>query len=548
MEIALCNEIPTYAGGLGVLAGDTLRSAADLRIPLVAVSLVSRQGYFRQEIDSDGGQVEHADPWHPEAFTRSLPAKVSVVISGREVWIRSWLYVVEGLAGGRQPVILLDTDLPENGEDDRHITDVLYGGDASYRLKQEVVLGMGGVQMLEALGFRIQSYHLNEGHSAFLTLQLLERYAYEEHGLRPGDPRFDLPRVREMCHFTTHTPVEAGHDRFSYELVKAVLDSRIDSELLQHLAGREEFNTTRLALNLSEYVNGVARSHVATSKRMFPEYELSAITNGVHPNTWTHPEFARLYDRSLPSWRAEPELLMRADCCLSPELIWDCHMVAKRQLLEMVRSRCGVTLDESIPTLGYARRMTQYKRPELLFADLDRLRTLAARYSFQVVLAGKAHPQDASGKRAIEHLHRLIRELETDIRIVFIPNYDMEIAQAMVSGVDIWLNTPEPPLEASGTSGMKAAFNGVPHLSVLDGWWLEGHIEGITGWAIGNGAPDMPSADVSALFDKLEQVVLPLFSDRDAWVSIMQGVISRNASMFHSHRMMRRYAAEAYLR
>lgn len=548
MEIALKSEIPTYSGGLGVLAGDTVRSAADLRIPMVAVTLVSRKGYFRQEIDAQGRQIEHPDPWDPSRYAYPLPAKIVVPIEGRDVWVGGWLYVLEGVGGGREPVILLDTDLPENRDDDRRITDSLYGGDAAYRLKQEIVLGIGGVRMLDALGFRISLYHLNEGHSALLTLQLLLRHAYEPDDLRPGEPRYDVPRVRDLCHFTTHTPVEAGHDRFPYELVHEVLGDIVDRETLRHFAGANELNTTRLALNLSEYVNGVAKKHAETSRQLFPGYTVSAITNGIHPFTWAHAEIGALYDKYVPGWCVEPELLMQADTRVPGDALWESHQRAKKALLDRIAAHCGITFDPALPVIGYGRRMTQYKRPELLFENLDELRRIASRHPFQVVLAGKAHPRDDSGKRAIERLHAIARELADAIPIAFLPNYSMEIGLAMIAGVDVWLNTPHPPLEASGTSGMKAALNGVPNLSVLDGWWVEGHIEGVTGWAIGNGDAGGSSNDAESLYRKLDEVVLPLYADRQAWIRLMLGVISRNASIFHSHRMMRRYAAEAYLR
>ncbi|HEX6998094.1 MAG TPA: alpha-glucan family phosphorylase [Gammaproteobacteria bacterium] len=547
MEIALESGIPTYSGGLGVLAGDTLRSAADLEIPMVGVTLVSHEGYFRQEIDAAGRQVEHPDPWEPAQKAAPLPAKISVAVEGRDVWVGGWLYVLTGHSGGRQPVILLDTNLPENDVADRVITDVLYGGDQAYRLKQEIVLGIGGVRMLEALGFRIYAYHLNEGHSALLTLQLLQRHEYDPGDVRPGEPRYDVPAVRDLCHFTTHTPVEAGHDRFPYELVQRVLGEPIDRETLRTFAGRNDLNTTQLALSLSEYVNGVAKRHAETSRRLFPGYSVSAITNGIHPFTWAHAELATLYDRHVPGWCVEPELLMRANVVLPPEELWAAHVRVKRSLIERVRAATGVALDPELPTIGYGRRMTQYKRPELLFSDVAALRRIAAAQPFQIVLAGKAHPRDEPGKRAIERLHGLMRELAPDVPVAFLPNYSMDVALAMVAGVDVWLNTPQPPLEASGTSGMKAALNGVPNLSVLDGWWLEGHIEGVTGWAIGDGGDDS-AAHAAALYAKLEQVVLPLYRDRAAWLAVMMGAISRNASLFHSHRMMRRYAAEAYLR
>lgn len=577
MEIALRNEIPTYAGGLGVLAGDTVRSTADLVLPLVAVSLVSRAGYFLQEIDVQGRQVERPAVWEPRDWALPLDAKIAVPIEGRAVWIGAWLYVLEGHMGGSQPVLLLDTDLEENRREDREITHYLYGGDETYRFKQEIVLGIGGVRLLQALGFTIRYYHMNEGHSALLGLELLRRYLYPPEDLRPGEPPYDLPRVRELCSFTTHTPVEAGHDRFAYELVQRVLGNVIDVEIakrlenvadaqrsrltinegfvdlatLKHLAGEDSLNMTRLALNLSEYVNGVAKRHAEVSKNMFPGYQVHAITNGVHPFTWTAESFRKLYDRYIPSWCHEPELLTRADCCIPDAAVWEAHVQAKQVLIEKVRTRTGVHLHPKIPILGFARRMTAYKRPDLLFSDLERLKAIARNRSFQVVLAGKAHPHDEGGKRLIEQLHVQARALEGSVSVVYLPDYDLETALALVAGADVWLNTPLRPLEASGTSGMKAAFNGVPSLSVLDGWWVEGCIEGVTGWAIGN-ATGADDGDARALYDKLEQVVLPLYygyaDNPGGWVKVMKGAISKNASYFNSHRMMRRYATEAYIR
>ena len=547
MEVALRPGIPTYSGGLGVLAGDTVRSAADLELPLVTVSLVSRAGYFRQRIDEAGRQHEDPDPWEPADVTQPLPARVVVPIEGREVWVGGWLYVLEGHMGGRQPVILLDTDFAENGPEDRELTRHLYGGDDRYRLKQEIVLGIGGARMLHALGFRVRQYHMNEGHAALLCLELLNRYAFPADDLRAGESPYDIPRVRELCNFTTHTPVEAGHDRFTYDLVQEVLGDFIDQVALKRLAGEDQLNMTRLALNCSEYVNGVAKRHAETSRHLFPGYRVRSVTNGVHPFAWTHPAFARLYDEHLPGWCHEPELLVRAECCISDDEIWSAHRQAKQALLEQVGTLTGAELDPEVFTLGFARRMTAYKRPDLLFTDRQRLKTIAAQRPLQIVLAGKAHPRDQDGKRVIEALHAHISELAGTVAVVFLPNYDMALAAAMVAGVDVWLNTPLPPWEASGTSGMKAAFNGVPNLSVLDGWWSEGRIEGITGWGIGDGEAD--ADDASALYTKLEQVVLPLYyENRAGWVAVMKGAIAKNASFFNSHRMMRRYASDAYVR
>ncbi|MDX1656493.1 MAG: alpha-glucan family phosphorylase [Candidatus Competibacteraceae bacterium] len=554
MEIALGDEIPTYSGGLGVLAGDTLRSAADLELPLVGVTLVSRAGYFRQNLDKQGRQSEEPDWWEPEKWATPLEAKVAVTLEERTVWIAAWLYVVSGCEGGRIPVILLDTQLTENAEGDRTITHHLYGGDSAYRLKQEVVLGVGGVRMLQALGFQVGEYHMNEGHSALLAMELLARYAYPAEALRPGESLYNFHRVREMCNFTTHTPVEAGHDQFPYELVERVLGGLFPLEELKKLAGSERLNMTRLALNLSEYVNGVAKRHAEVSRRQFPGYRVHSITNGVHPGTWTHPAFAQLYHDYTPGWCLEPELLVRADQ-IPGEAIWQAHSLAKGELIQRVAERCRVELDPQRPLLGFARRMTGYKRPDLLFHDLARLRLIAARHPFQVVMAGKAHPNDGGGKWLIEQLHHFARELEMELPVAYLPGYEMGLAHTLVAGCDIWLNTPLPPFEASGTSGMKAAFNGVPSLSVLDGWWIEGCIEGVTGWAVGrDGRGEEPGPQVgdehaADLYDKLERLVLPgYYQDSSQWIRIMKGAISKNAVLFNSHRMMRRYVAEAYLR
>jgi starch phosphorylase len=549
MEIALRNEIPTYAGGLGVLAGDMVRSAADLMLPMVAVSLVSRAGYFRQKIDEQGHQVELPDFWQPELWAKPLDAKVAVTIEGRLVWISAWLYLVEGLSGGKQPVLLLDTDLNENSPEDRELTHYLYGGDSTYRLKQEIVLGIGGVRLLQALGFTIFHYHMNEGHSALLGVELLHRHAYPLEELRVGEPHYDIPLVREMCSFTTHTPVEAGHDRFDYTLVSRVFDTIFDLPTIKHLAGEDSLNMTRLALNLSEYVNGVAKSHADISNKMFPGYQVHAITNGVHPLTWAADSFRELYNTHIPGWHHEPELLIRAECCISDEAVWHAHQQAKTALIEQIFDLTGVRFDLKIPILSFARRMTAYKRPDMLFADMERLKQIAQQHPFQIVISGKAHPSDEGGKTLIAELHDYSKQLAGIIPVVYLPNYNLDIAHGMIAGSDIWLNTPLRPYEASGTSGMKAAINGVPSLSILDGWWIEGCIEGITGWAIGN-ITNSNGSDAIALYDKLEQVVLPLYYNQDTsgWIKVMKYAISKNGSYFNSHRMMRRYLIEAYTR
>jgi starch phosphorylase len=548
MEIATRPEMHTYSGGLGVLAGDTARSCADLGIPAVFVTLISRQGYLRQEISAAGEQVEHPDPWSPERYATPLRAKVAVILEGREVWVRPWLHLLSSPIGQTVPVLLLDTDLDENSEPDRRLTDHLYGRDQMYRLKQEAILGIAGLRCLQALGFTIRAYHLNEGHAAFLALDLLRRYPRPEDQVGPGELKFEIGRVREMCIFTTHTPVEAGHDRFPYELVEAVLRGYIETDQLRLIAGRESLNMTRLALHLSGFVNGVADRHAKTATMMFPGYRIRAITNGVHLPTWTHPAFAELFNRNFPAWAHEPEALVRADQ-LPDDDVWQAHSRAKADLIHFV-ARYGIRLDAELPIIGFARRMTAYKRPDLLFSDLQRLKAIAGRHPFQLVLAGKSHPSDGAGKGLIRFIHQRIAELAPEVTAVFLPNYDMAVARIAVAGVDVWLNTPEPPLEASGTSGMKAAVNGVLNLSVLDGWWLEACVEGTNGWAIGvDGGVGAAHAGPADLYEKLERQVLPLYAnDRARWIFMMKQSIGKIACYFNTHRMMRRYAAEAYLR
>ncbi|HXS39094.1 MAG TPA: alpha-glucan family phosphorylase [Stellaceae bacterium] len=546
MEIAARPEMRSYAGGLGILAGDSARSCADLELPVVFVTLVSRAGYFRQVFDAEGGQSEQPDWWDPAEWCTLLDEMVGVEIENNPVWIRPWLYVHTCSHGFQIPILLLDTDVEQNSPVDRALTHYLYGGDDVYRLKQEIILGIGGIRVLRALGFELHTYHLNEGHAALLMLDLLNHWRIPESDLISGESPYDMAAVRSRCVFTTHTPVEAGHDRFPYELFERLLPSFVDLDALKRLAGDDRLNMTRLALNLAEYVNGVARRHAETTQHMFPGYRIHAITNGVHVTTWTHTRFAQLYDRNFPQWQHEPEVLVRA-LQLPEDEVWHCHQGAKSDLIQHVKDATGVVLDPHALILGFARRMTGYKRPLLLFEELDRLTDLAARHPIQLVLAGKAHPRDAEGKDAIRRIHQIARQLQGKVACAFLPDYDMRIAKTMVTGADVWLNTPLPPLEASGTSGMKAALNGVLNFSVLDGWWIEACIEGVTGWSIGH--DDDAARHAQVLYDKLDKVVLPLFyEDRAGWRLMMKQAIGNIAYYFNSQRMMRRYATEAYLR
>ena len=541
MEIGIKSDMPTYSGGLGVLAGDVIRSSADLRIPLVAVTLVSKKGYLKQKITPDGRQLEYPEEWEPSKFMKLLPATVTVRIDGRDVKVKVWVYDQESLTGGVVPVLFLTTDVEGNAQEDREITDYLYGGDESYRLKQEIVLGIGGIKILEALNINVKRYHMNEGHSSLLTLELLRRN------------EMDADEVKNLCVFTTHTPVEAAFDKFSYDLVSEVLGTEMPLETLKRYGGSDRLNMTLLALNLSKYTNGVTKAHMEYSRKLFPGYHIQEITNGVHSYAWTCQYFRQLFDLHIRGWANEPELLVRVDEIPDEEL-WEAHMKAKRDLLDFVDENAGARMGVDTLTLGFARRATEYKRATMIFSDLEKLEELERQGKIQLVFAGKAHPRDEMGKRLIKDIYGYIDRLKNEVEIVYLENYNMEIAGKLTSGVDVWLNTPLPPYEASGTSGMKAAHNGVVNFSVLDGWWIEGCVEGLTGWAIGP-SPDQAISEeerrkreLGDLYNKLEYLIIPRFyEERDAWINMMKNSIGKVAYYFNTHRMMRRYATDAYL-
>jgi glycogen phosphorylase len=548
MEIALESHIPTYSGGLGVLAGDTLRSAADLRLPMVGVTLLQRKGYFFQRLDDEGRQSEAPVAWPIDDFLQLTEGICQVEIEGRQVTVRAWRYRITGVSGAEVPVFLLDTDVPENDPFDRTLTDSLYGGDERYRLCQEVILGVGGVRMLRALGYpQISKFHMNEGHAALLALELF----YEELKRTPDERDEAMERVKHMCVFTTHTPVPAGHDQFSPGVAERVLTAGQLEALRASGCCNAVLNMTFVGLHLSHYINGVTKRHGEVSRSMFPGYPINAITNGVHSATWTAPAFQRLYDRYIPDWRQD-SFSLRYALGVPLEDIRQAHQEAKQRLVTEVNHQVNGGFDHDLFTLGFARRATAYKRMDLLFHDPERLRSLAQRYGpLQLAFAGKAHPRDERGKALIQQIIQQSTRLRPEVRLAYLPNYDMELAQLLTAGVDLWLNTPLPPYEASGTSGMKAAHNGVPSLSVLDGWWLEGHVEGVTGWAIGSrddrGTGQHDEADARSLYQKLEEAILPLYTNEPSrWAEVMRYTIALSASFFNTQRMLTEYVQYAY--
>ncbi len=525
MEIGVDSRIPTYSGGLGVLAGDFLKAAADDGLPVVGVALLSRHGYFFQEVE-DAEQKELPVSWRVDDFLEPLDVTAAVEIEGREVFVTAWQYKVQGISGGEVPILFVDTDLPENAEEDRGLTNELYGGGEMYRMKQEIVLGVAGVRLLKELGYNaVKHFHLNEGHSSFLCLELQSQLGGNE-------------EVRERCKFTTHTPVPAGHDKFPLADVKKVISSRLFQELPSKLKEKGVLNMTELALEMSGYINGVARKHAEVSRTMFPNYPIHSISNGVHARTWVSGPFQELYDAEISAWREDPSALRYASR-IAKESIERAHRIAKKVVVDFVNSETNAGFDYDFFTLCWARRVTSYKRPLLLFEDVERLKAIAEeRGPVQIIYAGKAHPRDEEGKRLIREVVRLSKKLSGKLNLVYLENYNIDLAKKLVAGVDVWLNTPLPPREASGTSGMKCALNGVPQLSVLDGWWLEGWVEGKTGWAF---------EDSAELYTKLDKKIVHLFyRDRDAWQSIMRQVIVLNGSFFNASRMVQEYAKRAY--
>jgi starch phosphorylase len=556
MEVALAAEIPTYSGGLGILAGDVLRSASDLGLPMVGVTLLYHHGFFTQALDAKGRQVERPVIWNPDEHLERLEPTVEVTIGGRVVTVGVWRRILTGVGGAEVPVYLLDTDLAGNDAPARAITDRLYLGTPAVRLAQETVLGLAGPAMLEALGHDgIAVHHMNEGHAALVPVALLGR----QHGGAIDDITPDeVADVRARCVFTTHTPVPAGHDRFAPEVATEVLgDATVEGLLRLGCLEDGSMNMTLLGMTLSGFVNGVAQRHGEVSQAMFPRFHVEAITNGVHVPTWAAPSTAALLDHHLPGWRSENGLLRYATTIPLPA-VSAAHARAKGALFDAVVARGHDALDPEVFTIGVARRVTPYKRNDLLLSRPEILRALTRDVGpIQILFAGKSHPLDAEGKELIERITAAARALSGDVRVIYLDEYGMGIARLLVAGVDLWLNTPVAPHEASGTSGMKAALNGVPSLSVLDGWWVEGHVEGVTGWGIGPdhgpaadvpiGDPVIDHDDAEELYRVLREIIVPTFyRNPDAYATVRRSAIALNGSFFTTERMVTEYARRAY--
>jgi starch phosphorylase len=593
-EFALHQSLPIYAGGLGVLAGDHCKEASDLGVPLIGIGFMYPQGYFHQRLSPEGWQEESYERlnWADAPITQAVlpdgqPAITAVPLGERSVLVAIWRVLV-----GRVTLYLLDTDLPENAPWDRELSARLYGGDRETRIQQEIILGMGGVRALKALGINVGAFHLNEGHAGFVVLQRIRELI--EKGSSFDDA---LEEIRETTIFTTHTPVPAGHDAFPFQLVEKHLagawgtlgnnrDKFLALGAYDNGSGMQ-FNMTALALRSASRVNAVSKLHGEVTREMFApmwpdipaqDRPVSSVTNGVHVPTWLAAELVDLFTKYLgPDWRErqdEPSF-WDAIVAIPDEELWHVRQSLRRHLFRFVRERArqrwieehvstprivgaGTLLDPSALTIGFARRFTGYKRPELVFTDAERLAKIlnAAGRPVQIVFAGKSHPADDIGKHHLQRVFRRALDPAFGGRVAFIDDYDLHVAHFLVQGCDLWLNTPRKPLEASGTSGMKAAINGTPNLSIADGWWAEA-ANGTNGWVIDGGAPQdnydaVDAADANSLYRLLEEEIVPAFYDRGPdniphrWLSFVKESIRTVAPRFCARRMVKEYVEQMY--
>tara|TARA_Y100001958_G_C21228675_1_gene554182 strand:+ start:559 stop:2208 length:1650 start_codon:yes stop_codon:yes gene_type:complete len=532
-EIGLWSELHTYSGGLGVLAGDHVKSAADANIPLVGVTLLYRKGYGRQHLDGDGIQTETYRDLDPAQHLQDTGMDISLPLDGGELWAKVWRADITGVSGHVVPVYFLDTFHPKNTEKHLDLGLTLYGGDDWVRIRQEYLLGVGGLRLLDKLGHDVDGLHLNEGHCTFALLEMLGKGWTRE-------------QLAKRVLFTTHTPVPAGHDRFEWGAVEEVLGDLLPSDAKQLVidAGDPEegrrISMSHLAVALSGPVNAVSNLNAWVASSMFADHHIAPITNGVHHLTWTSPMMAELFDEQLPGWREDPTKLAHAGKIPTEELV-ESRGIARKVLRELVQTSTGVRLDKNRLTIGFARRFATYKRANLVFSDLERLREIGAG-KIQFVFSGKAHPRDEGGKALIKSIFDSAKDLEQDIPVAFLEDYSMATGLAMTGGVDIWLNNPIRPMEASGTSGMKAAMNGVPNCSILDGWWPEGCEHGVNGWAIGEADDERDDVrDAQNVLDVIENEVLPAWNEGDEkWCEIMRASIATSAR-FTGARMISDY-------
>ena len=551
MEFMLESDIPTYAGGLGVLAGDLMRSCADTREPVVGVSLVYSDSTYRQIISTHGEQDYEALVWHKNDQLTKLPQRIEVTIRGEKVIVGVWRYDIVGIDGFVVPIYLLDTDFLDNSAYARGLTQNLYAGED--RLAQEILLGIGGVKMLRALGYTdIRTFHMNEGHASFVPLALLSENNFEDE------------LVKKHCVFTTHTPIPEGHDRFSYDFAEKIAGDNLPWHI-KKIASEKELHMTILGMSESKYIFGVSQKHGKVSQSMFPQFQIHAITNGVHHRTWIGTELANLYDKYLPEWIHDPAALKDAVEKIPDEPLWAAHQEEKAILLDHVNNHLTsvfteeekdnppehIQFDIDTLTISLARRLVPYKRPLLIYSDIERLLKIGDG-KLQIIQCGKAAPGDESAKDFVRQIIDISKKLRGKIQVCYLENYSPLLARQLVRGSDVWLNTPKRPLEASGTSGMKAAMNGVLNFSVQDGWWIEGfEMDHLSGFSIGPNDESLApqnddQKDINDMYETLENEILPLYySDKKHWLMRMKHAITLGA-YFNTHRVISEYKEAAW--
>ncbi|MCL4496681.1 MAG: alpha-glucan family phosphorylase [Deltaproteobacteria bacterium] len=550
MECAVDSRIPTYSGGLGILAGDTLQSFADLEVPAVCITLLWKNGFTNQKLASDGTQLDSVQEWDVERYMQPTNIKIKMPLGDKDITITAYKYTIESTKGDNEiDAYFLTPDVPENDPETRKICDRLYIKGGLTRLKQEIILGIGGYEMLKAIKYKPFLYHINESHSAFLIASLMKDMN-------------DLNRVKSRVVFTTHTPIPAAFDKFAMKDVASMLGRYCDKQVLydiyqEKLEDNDELNLSWLAIKNAKNVVAVSRKHKFVSEQIFEGYRLKYVTNGIHHIKWASAHHKMLYTKYIKGWEEDPDLL-RDVACIPDNEFAQAHILSKETLVEMVNSESDASFIPEDFTIAMAKRITHYKRNNLILSNPNKLIEIAERKgNIQIIFAGKAHPADPDGLAMIKSIHnasQYIASKTKKIKIAFLENYNIHKANIILAGVDLWLNNPVRPLEASGTSGMKASLNGVPNFSVLDGWWLEACMEGINGWGIGPRPAwtDLSYSDdvqdLNDIYGKLEFNILDLyyknFSD---YLKIMKMAVSTIAPYFNTHRMVSEYVTDLYL-
>jgi starch phosphorylase len=540
MEIGVDNRVPTYSGGMGVLAGDMAYSFADLGLPATFVTLLSRNGYNSQKLDPSVGQLDAPQPWDWGKLLTPTGAKATVEIGERTQSVGAWEYKIRSRT--ETSVLFLDTDYPENDVEVRDATDRLYDGEPTHRLIQEIILGIGGYRVLKALGRDVGMYHLNESHAAFATIELLRETG-------------SAVETRRKCVFTTHTPIAAGNEVFPLGAVESAL-RKYDWVNWREESVDGAVNLSRLASKYSGVTNAVSLKHSFVSERVMGHNHITYVTNGVYHRRWVHPEMKKVFNAYIPGWEESPSMLVRA-VRIPSDALAQAHSTAKRDLISLVNSAGGPSFQEGPITICMAKRITGYKRNGMILGDPGRLQRMVEGIGgVQLVFAGKTHPRDNVAKEMLAEILRKAEDLNrstTKVRVAVLENYDIEMAKVLVAGSDVWLNNPRRPLEACGTSGIKAAMNGVLNLSTNDGWWLEGGIEGLNGWGIGKRtewddlSESREGEDEGDLYSKLSSVVLPLYyHDQEMWREMQRRSIATVGPLFNSYKMVEDYVSKVY--